>query len=292
MTDPRAHAKPNAHGYKKKPSRHREIQGVLTASGGPDQNNTKDRSHSRRRPSASGNNAQGNARIIRSGSQGSGKGSLNESESSDSSAKRKNKPVASKGQNASRRSQTQSTARRLDGTRRGRTLSPSRLRPLLNAKTRSSYLRKLSGDLFQSSRALIGDGKSKRERYDAPFDQKGCCNFHSNVKLAKKDKKGVWQIILDACPECNETDKPRRSRSSSIKRKGGKGSHAVKELKITNKSYNPTALTTDTNETPNGVAMIAADPTKDSRAIVVHTATIVVPADEPPKPKKKPTKRQ
>jgi hypothetical protein len=37
--------------------------------------------------------------------------------------------------------------------------------------------------------------------------------------------------------------------------------------------------------------MIAADPTKDSRAIVVHTATAVVPADEPPKPKKKPTKR-
>ncbi len=58
-----------------------------------------------------------------------------------------------------------------------------------------------------------------------PFDDKGYCHRHPNVRLAKRKFTGGWKILLDRCNECvaNEKDSKsvcskssRRSRSKSV----------------------------------------------------------------------------
>lgn len=303
MTDPRTQVKPNVHGYKQKPSRHREIQGLLTAGGVADRHNANGRTHSHTHTSTSGHQASGSSRshsnrdattshnngtetprtssskMQRQNSQGT-KGSS----SSDGSTKW-DEPEVSKGRTfpgssdapkASRRSRTLSPARRLDGTLRGRTLSP------VNKK---SYFRMVSEELSPRhvKKVIHSFRFSTSKQNDVPFDQKGCCSIHFNVQLAKKDKNGLWRIVQDVCPECNEKSKPPRSRSSSTSQKSGKVSEAIIQLKIADGYDNVTALKADTNnETSHGMSNTTKDVIVSSGAIVLHSAKNAVPAADAP----------
>mmetsp|Transcript_21467 Transcript_21467/g.33704 ORF Transcript_21467/g.33704 Transcript_21467/m.33704 type:complete len:464 (+) Transcript_21467:205-1596(+) len=70
----------------------------------------------------------------------------------------------------------------------------------------------------------LGSNNRKEER--CPFDDKGYCHRHSNVRLAKKKFTGGWKILLDRCHECVADEKDsksvrssrssRRSRSKSV----------------------------------------------------------------------------
>ena len=67
---------------------------------------------------------------------------------------------------------------------------------------------------------------NKNEESHHPYDGKGYCHQHSNVRLAKKKFTGGWKILLDRCTECVADDKAdsksvcskssRRSRSKSV----------------------------------------------------------------------------
>lgn len=64
-----------------------------------------------------------------------------------------------------------------------------------------------------------------RNEENYPFDDKGYCHRHANVRLAKKKFTGGWKILLDRCDECVADKKDsksvcsrssRRSRSKSV----------------------------------------------------------------------------
>ena len=61
---------------------------------------------------------------------------------------------------------------------------------------------------------LLSSGKQKE-----PFDSKGYCHRHSNVRLAKRKLTGGWKLLLDCCPECAAEEKESRSVSSKSSRR-------------------------------------------------------------------------
>ncbi|KAL3787275.1 hypothetical protein HJC23_004149 [Cyclotella cryptica] len=308
MSDPRT-VKTNVHGYKRKPSKHREIQGLLTASGGnhgSDTQNRSGRSHSRRAlptgvthssetkqtrgrsRSNSEHHSMANSRalpssrgerqmkkILRQSSHGT-RGSIgsvsclglaneNEFASADGRAFSGIDPRRS-----TRRSRTLSPLPKVNGITRGRTLSPVRKDPSNTKPT--SYFKKVSEELApRHVKEVLHAKLSKRnskvhthetevppdhaKRYEVPFNQNGYCIFHPDVHLAKKDKKGVWRVIQDLCPECNESSKPPRSRSSSLNRKSGKVIRAVKQLKDAERNINGTHV-----GGPNETALVVVNP--------------------------------
>ena len=226
MIDPRNQVHANVHGYKKKPSKHREIQGLMTAGNHNSEPNNESLSiersrsikepNSQRKTGTSSSNDGVNARKI-------------------GSEAPKGIPLAGLGDQKSRRSRTLSPARRLDGTLRGRTLSPTRSRP--------SYLKKISQEMSPQHvkqvissrfRSKVLPTETCNTKYHAPFDPKGYCTTHSQVRLAKQDKKGMWRIIQD-------------DPSSSIKRKTGKVNRAMKLLKAADKADMVTLVSDDTN---------------------------------------------
>ena len=238
MTDPRTLTKATVHGYKKKPSKHRDIQGKLTASGG----NHRSEPHRMSGRLHSHSNISKSKREVNASNEHDGKLHCNNESTAnpktfDSSQGREFAGVDA--QQAIRRSRTLSPARRIDGSRRGRTLSPVN-RKNVNNTTPSSYLRKVSKELSPTHIKKVMHSKflsSKVVPNDTPFDKEGYCNIHSTVQLAKQDKKGSWKVIQLACPECVQKHKLQRSRSLNNKQKDGqKVSHAIKQMKISEKA--------------------------------------------------------
>ena len=246
MADPRNQVHTNVHGYKKKPSKHREIQGLMTAGNhGLEPHNVNTRSHDITRECGSSSVERSRSSSQRKTCTSSSNEVVNARKIGSEAPK--GCSLAGLGDQKSRRSRTLSPARRLDGTLRGRTLSPIRSKP--------SYLKKISQEIsphhvkqvisskFRSSKVLpIEDSNTKCH---APFGPEGYCAIHSQVQLAKKDKKGMWRIIQEECPVC-KTSTP-QSKSLSIRRKTGKVNRAMKQLKAADKADMVTLLSDDTN---------------------------------------------
>jgi len=94
-------------------------------------------------------------------------------------------------------------------------LSPSHVKKVLHTK----FLSRRSTGKVLPSLPVIDENKN---RFCVPFNKKGYCHIHSDVQLAKVDKKGMWIGILDVCPQCEKQSKPARTRSSSSDQKYGK----------------------------------------------------------------------
>ena len=120
--------------------------------------------------------------------------------------------------------------------RRGRTLSP--LRKILHNSKRQArpssseevMKKKLTKEKIQELYGLMpplykqsgikagssrGDGQSSNDKgnqnrksskrptkQNMPFDRSGYCRAHPEVRLAKKDSKGDWNVVSSVCPQC------------------------------------------------------------------------------------------
>ena len=69
--------------------------------------------------------------------------------------------------------------------------------------------------------------------FDTPFDSKGRCHHHKDVKLALK-QCGEWKVLVDTCPMCREeaiarskSSKPERSREQKYIRKYDEDGHCI-----------------------------------------------------------------
>ena len=298
MTDPR-NVKTNVHGYKHKPSKHREIKGLMTCSESQVAHR-RTQSHKEIDPESKPTRGRSNsiipcdAKCLRSSIKCAGDEAKVKDEASYSNyerhskrdlrhqtsekSKRFNDNCEAKasgldlaegrmggelneagGHKSARRSRTLSPSRKLVGMR-SRTLSPSRKlehpaspvkkgHPSTNSK--GWYFKKVSEELspahvkkvistkFLSKRStgkavpVVEESKidENKNRFCVPFNKKGYCHMHSDVQLAKVDKKGHWVVMLDVCPQCNETSKPLRTRAESLERNSGKVKRALKQLK-------------------------------------------------------------
>lgn len=326
MSDPRT-VKTNVHGYKRKPSKLREVQGLLTASGGihgPDSHNRsgrvpshrdlrnsvahgmetkltrgRSRPHTERQTTTTTRclrnprtEAQTNTmrRQTSQGTRGSS-GSFSYRGTNDNESAVAESLLFVESQRSACRARTLSPLRKLNGAPRGRTLSPVR-KKLANTKP-ASYIKKVSDELtHRHVKDVLHATLSKRnskvytheaeitsdhsKRYDVPFNPNGFCIFHVDVQLAKRDKKGVWRVIQDACPQCCDTSKPSRSRSSSLNRKSGKAISAAKQRKDAEKRRNSGTLEEVTSET----ALVVVNPRKgksrDAKAAATTNETALV----------------
>eukprot|EP00970_Alexandrium_tamarense_P008458 scaffold1618_cov196-Alexandrium_tamarense.AAC.18 len=83
----------------------------------------------------------------------------------------------------------------------------------------------------KSTRSTRSTGRnflSNRKKLECPFDRRGYCHRHSQVRLAKKKITGGWKILQDFCLECaTEDTKDDRSVSS----KGSRYSKRSSETK-------------------------------------------------------------
>lgn len=60
----------------------------------------------------------------------------------------------------------------------------------------------------ESSRSF----ESSTAPFNTPFDTKGKCHYHKDVKLAIK-QMGEWKVLVEACPMCREDAIARSTRS-------------------------------------------------------------------------------
>jgi predicted RNA-binding Zn-ribbon protein involved in translation (DUF1610 family) len=83
---------------------------------------------------------------------------------------------------------------------------------------RSVYRKHIKSDRKQVHPIALNElVRPSQIQYDAPFDLKGRCHHHKNVKLAIR-QFGEWKVLVETCPACREeaiyrsqSSKPRKS---------------------------------------------------------------------------------
>lgn len=94
-----------------------------------------------------------------------------------------------------------------------------------NRSVSSRHSTRSSRSVSPGKKKILPLGNNNRNEERCPFDDKGYCHRHSNVRIAKKKFTGGWKILLDRCHECVADEKDsksvcskssRRSRSKSV----------------------------------------------------------------------------
>jgi len=92
---------------------------------------------------------------------------------------------------------------------------PTRRKSPRNRSTRRSRPRPDEEHVFSRPARQPSSGRKNFSDPARPFDERGRCLLHRDVRMAKKRRQGGWKILVTECPECLKLDSESSTESLS-----------------------------------------------------------------------------